>query len=195
MTAATHEPAAIAARPDDELIQAVLKGDRRWYQELFRRHATPVFRYAMSLTRNATEAEDLFQEAFSKAFAKLHQYHGPNIFKRWLFRICRNLAINRMHKRKVDETPIEKQPEGNLGAREPQKEWLEAMSVSENTRRLLASLTPELQEIMLLRLVEDLSYREIADLTGHTEVNLRQMISRGLTRLRKEWSPHAVQQL
>ncbi|RCK80169.1 MAG: RNA polymerase sigma-70 factor [Candidatus Ozemobacter sibiricus] len=186
------EPAPMAT--DDELVRAALQGDRRAYSELYRRHVTSLFRYALSLTRNQIEAEDLLQEVFIQAFNKLSQYQGPNIFKRWLFRICRNMAFNRKAKRKVEESPMESHAEITLGAREPQKEWLKDLEVQESTQRLLGSLSPELQEIMLLRLVEDLSYREISEITGLTEVNLRQMISRGLGKLRKEWSAHAVHQ-
>lgn len=186
------EPAPMAT--DDELVRAALQGNRRAYSELYRRHVTPLFRYALSLTRNQIEAEDLLQEVFIQAFNKLSQYQGPNIFKRWLFRICRNMAFNRKAKRKIEESPMESHAEITLGAREPQKEWLKDLEVQESTQRLLGSLSPELQEIMLLRLVEDLSYREISEITGLTEVNLRQMISRGLGKLRKEWSAHAVHQ-
>jgi RNA polymerase sigma-70 factor, ECF subfamily len=180
---------------DDELVRDLLAGSRRGYEELFRRYSTPIFRYALSLTRNQIEAEDVVQEVFINAFAKLNQYRGPGAFKRWLFRICRNLTFNRLQKRRVPEAPLENQPESLFDGGEPQKEWLQHVEVEESTKRLLSSLAPDLQEIMVLRLVEDLSYREIAEITGLTEMNLRQMVSRGLAKLRKEWSADAVHEV
>lgn len=179
---------------DDELIAEIKAGQQNGYEELFNRYSTPVFRYALSLLRNVANAEDLLQDVFTTAFNKLDQYRGPGAFKRWILMICRNLAFNYRKRRYLGESPLENQPEGIFDGGEPQKEWLEQLEIEESAKRMLSVLPDNLQEIMILRLVEDLSYREIAELTGIAETNLRQMISRGLNRLRKELGANGLQQ-
>ncbi|PKL42447.1 MAG: hypothetical protein CVV41_15020 [Candidatus Riflebacteria bacterium HGW-Riflebacteria-1] len=184
---------SIASMSDDDLIVAIHTGRQFGYEELFNRHSNAIFRYGLSLLRNVSNAEDLLQDVFTTAFAKLDQYHGPGAFKRWLFKICRNLAFNFRKRRHLDEAPIESQPEKLLDGGEPQKAWLEQLEIEESAKKMLSALNDDLQEIMILRLVEDLSYKEIAELTGLSEANLRQMISRGLNCLRKELSADGLQ--
>ncbi|MEW6710927.1 MAG: RNA polymerase sigma factor [Candidatus Riflebacteria bacterium] len=188
----TEESRKIAGMSDDDLVVAVQSGRQFGYEELFNRHSNAIFRYALSLLRNVSNAEDLLQDVFTTAFAKLEQYRGPGAFKRWLFKICRNLAFNFKKRRHLDESPLENQPEKLFDGGEPQKEWLEQLEIEESAKKILATLDDDLQEIMILRLVEDLSYREISELTGLNEANLRQMISRGLNRLRKELSANEL---
>ncbi len=181
-----------AERSDDDLVREITAGSRLAARELFIRYGSRLQRYAITLLGNPGDAEDLVQEAFVQAFSRLGQYRGPGTFQGWLFSICRNRALNDLRKRGMELLPFTPLDEGKLQPVADQEELFRSAEGDGGTLNLLGCLPPHFREVLLLRLVERLSYGEIAEMTGNSEENARQMVSRGLARLRKEVSKNAV---
>lgn len=80
---------------DIELVAACLSGDREAFADLVARHQNAVFNLAYRMTGNHQDAADLAQEAFIRAFQKLHTYKPDYAFKNWVLGICANLTRNR----------------------------------------------------------------------------------------------------
>jgi RNA polymerase sigma-70 factor, ECF subfamily len=83
------------ALSDSRLVERVRAGDAAAFELIMRRHNRRLFRLARSVLRNAAEAEDVVQETYVRAFAKLDDFRGPDGFAAWLARIAYNEALGR----------------------------------------------------------------------------------------------------
>ena len=132
----------------DPLARRLANGDPRAPRELVERHHTELFRYARSLLRDGSAAEDAVQETFEKAFAALGRYPRERIetlsLRPWLYRITLNVVRNAWRDRRrevpVAETPEPDQRVGALSGlatgSDDKEAWLDALDA---LRRLLAS--------------------------------------------------------
>ena len=147
------------------LLRAAQGGDQAAFTELVRRYQRAVYRVAYALTRNASDADDLAQETFVRAYQAIGRFRvGEPLFP-WLARIATNQAITLFRRRKRrPETPIEPLIEAG-------RQWgveddpARAVEEDERTRHLkdaFAGLKPEHQVVLALRVVEEQSYEEIA---------------------------------
>ena len=180
---------------DDELVKDSLRGVRESFRELFDRYGKQVFRHSFALTGNLQEAEDLLQDVFFQVFNKLNQYRGPGAFKKWILTICRNQTLNFLKKKGVKTFSFDFQDDNGLVDSNSQNDGLKVLDEKEDISSLLGSLEPKVREVLLLRLVENLSYREIAEVVGLKEDNLRQIVSRGLAQLKKEQTSDALHKI
>jgi RNA polymerase sigma-70 factor (ECF subfamily) len=95
----TTSPLVPAGGPelsDDGLVERVRMGDAAAFELIMRRHNRRLFRLARSVLRNAAEAEDVVQETYVRAFARLDEFRGPDGFAAWLARIAYNEALGRV---------------------------------------------------------------------------------------------------
>ena len=82
--------------PDRDLVERVRAGDVAAFELIMRRHNRRLFRLARSILRNSAEAEDVVQETYVRAYARLGEFVGPNGFPAWLGRIAVNEALGRV---------------------------------------------------------------------------------------------------
>lgn len=157
--------------PDEEcadaaLIAAVAAGDRLASETFVARHQAAVFRFARTLTRTPSEAEDVLQDTFLAAWRGAVSFRGESAVRSWLFTIARNAAIR--HGRRRSGEPDVMEPLDVLGERAGWGETHdpEALAIRRESRetleRALASLSDDDREIVLLRDVEGLSGEETA---------------------------------
>lgn len=90
----------MAKDSDHELIQLAREGDRKAFGVLVRRHQKRIFRLAVHMLRDTTEAEDVTQETFVRAFQALDRFQGNSQPYTWLYRIAVNLSLNIIRTRK-----------------------------------------------------------------------------------------------
>jgi len=181
----TEPGAGRATWPDDLLIQRIRDGETPLYAEVFRRYAPRVFRFACLLGIPSSEADDLVQETFLRAFRALPTYQPRGKLVNWMLAITRNLIIDRQRKptREVPGSPhLERCPApGTTGPSEPLSDRIN-----------LAVLTAPEREVLLLRVVDELPYEDIAEITGYTVGTLRKMVCQALARLREEHGDNAL---
>ncbi|MGA8530008.1 MAG: sigma-70 family RNA polymerase sigma factor, partial [Acidobacteriaceae bacterium] len=100
-------------RDEAEMIAAILAGDRDLYHRLIQPYELSVYRMALSLVKNETEAEDVAQEAFLKGFRHLANFRAESKFSTWLISITLNEARRRLRQQRtvrmesLDESPEE----------------------------------------------------------------------------------------
>jgi RNA polymerase sigma-70 factor (ECF subfamily) len=149
---------------DEGLVERTLQGELSAFEELARRHRDIVFRTAARIV-GPTEAEDVTQDAFLRAFHRLDQYRGTAAFRTWLLQIAQNAALNNLAL--VRRRPVEPTPESaDVPDRDPVRHpatRLERRERQERLERKLVSLRPEYRSVLVLRDLEGLSYSEIAD--------------------------------
>lgn len=165
--------AAQDARTEDRaVVEAVLAGDPGAYRFLVERYQSRVYALICGMLRDREEARDLTQETFIRAFNNLDRFRLESSFYTWLYRIGMNLAIDHTRKHgRVKSTEFDEgiAAKGSDGAIDPSHNALNPARALERKRlhhrihAALEDLSPEHRQIILLREVEGLSYKEISD--------------------------------
>lgn len=157
--------ASAEVREDVTLVQRTLAGDQQAYTSLVEKYKDSVFNVAYRMLGNPTEAEDVAQEAFVRAYTQLHTYKDSHRFSTWLLSIASHLAIDQLRRRRFLALPLENVPflewiaDLSLG---PEDSAL-AVEASDEMQRILAVLPPKYRAVLVLRYWHDLSYEEIAE--------------------------------
>src|SRR6476661_1319223 len=152
-----------------------------------------VYTLARYMLRDAADAEDAVQECYLRAFKHFDSYRGPAM-KPWLFAILRNVCRAEYARRKTAPTsPIEDVPE----SAEQAPLWHEAQETpeaqllrrwnSDTVRRLIAALAEPFRETFVLREIQNLSYREIADVAEVPVGTVMSRLARARAMLRSAW--------
>jgi RNA polymerase sigma-70 factor, ECF subfamily len=175
--------------PDLPLIEQCLGGSEAAWEELVRVHTRKVYSVCYRFTGGDSEAQDLTQEVFLRVFRSLRSYRpGEGSFGVWLNRLTRNLLIDHYrrtrHERNTDSleaqlprieesTALSSRADGMLAGRE----------ASELLQGALQKLSPELRETVILRDVEEMEYREIAQVLQVPEGTVKSRLNRGRAEL------------
>jgi RNA polymerase sigma-70 factor (ECF subfamily) len=176
---------ALASKKREEearLVERAQEGDKQAVAELYRRHVDVIFEYAYARVRDATVAEDLTAQVFLKAIEGLpdFRYQGKP-FVSWLYTIARARTADYWRKRQSRDTvPLTE----SLPADSPQPEeiaevedeWVAAIG-------LLAHLTDDQQDVMILRFVGEMSLSQVADILGKTVGAVKSIQHRALAAL------------
>jgi RNA polymerase sigma-70 factor, ECF subfamily len=177
---------------DSNLVQRCLSGDASGWEELVRIHTRRVYGLCYRFTGSDAEAQDLTQEVFLRVFRTLGSYRSAEgSFVTWLTRLGRNLLIDHYRRTKLDRAsePLEdqlatleqKEYEGQASVRPDRV--LAGREASEVLQAALAKLSPELRETVVLRDLQELEYREIADVLKIPEGTVKSRLNRGRAEL------------
>lgn len=162
---------------EQQWLELARGGDRKAFGRLVEAYQRPVFNLTYRMLGNAEEAEDAAQEAFLRAYARLHQYDPNHKFSTWMFSIANHHCIDRLRKRRATLVPIEDTPLVYTLESETNRpeEQLLAQEQSEQIQRLIDELEPEYRTPLVLRYWHEYSYQEIADMM---EISLAAVKSR-----------------
>ncbi|MFM1745523.1 MAG: hypothetical protein RLZZ630_1460 [Bacteroidota bacterium] len=180
-------------KTDQELVCAFLNGNEGTLQDLILRHERKVYTSIYLLVKDRTLADDLFQDTFIKVINTLRSghYNEEGKFISWVLRIAHNLVID--HFRSQKRMPLVHDTEefsvfDTLHLPEQNAEdKLMANQVNNQVRRLIDELPFDQREVVIMRHFADMSFKEIADVTGvsintalgrmrYALINLRKMI-------------------
>merc|ERR1711916_335897 len=145
------EPSDRTDQPDVELVAAARSGDMEAYEELVHRHRDKIYARAFSMVRNEEQALDLSQEAWIKAWQRLHQFHGDASFSTWITRITINLSLDFLRKAKRQRAESVEALEESAGGVERQ---LPVMNPNPTARLERAELRAKIDQA-LAKLSED----------------------------------------
>jgi RNA polymerase sigma-70 factor (ECF subfamily) len=161
---------------DQELVKNYLNGDNASFETLLTRHKSRVFAFIMSKIKNRDLSEDIFQDTFIKVINSLQKgkYNEEGKFLPWMMRISHNLVIDHFRKeakmRKVRPTAefdiFDVLDDGNKN----QEEVMMQTQVHADLKVLIEQLPENQKEVLEMRYFEDLSFKQISDLTG-TSIN------------------------
>jgi len=156
-----------AADPDLPLVERFRDGDRRAFDELVRRHQQAIYGVARRYLRNDADAADVAQQTFVRAFRALETFRGAASVRSWLYRIAINTALNHLrdHARErpqeIDEARLTTTATG------PQR--IIAGEDEARLRGAIDALPPKQKMVLELRIFDELSFREVAELADCTE--------------------------
>jgi RNA polymerase sigma-70 factor, ECF subfamily len=163
-------------------------------------HLDALYGFAMSLTRNQTEAEDLVQETYLRAVRAFGQLMPDSNLKSWMFAIMRNVRLNQLRHARVGPDFIElDSEEENNGykdetTRNPYEVYVSKLERQE-VRAAIESLPMVYREVILLRDIEGFSYQEIATILECPAGTVMSRLGRAREKLRMllgQWQPQIV---
>lgn len=175
------------SKTESEIIARVLSGDRQAYALLVEEYKGPVFNLAYRMTGSREDADDLTQETFIRVYQKLQQFDQNKKFFTWLYTISINLIRNHLKKNEMKVahltaagSPLEQQQIN--GEREG-----DALSDDRMIRleQIIRKLPVDLREAILLRFVQDLTFEEVAAVTGDSLSAVKMRIYRGLDKIKQ----------
>lgn len=175
--------------PDSTLVERCLSGDDAAWEDMVKTHTRRVYALCYRFTGKDSEAQDLTQEVFLRVFRTLKSFRaGEGSFVVWLSRVTRNLLIDHYRRTRLeratdsieDQLPVLEErhaasarTEGMLAGRE----------ASELLQGALGKLSPELRETVILRDIQELEYREIAQVLHVPEGTVKSRLNRGRAEL------------
>ncbi|MCO4794354.1 MAG: sigma-70 family RNA polymerase sigma factor [Bacteriovoracaceae bacterium] len=162
-----------------ETMTQKLKND--WFQTTVKEQQSPLIRYTRKITLDNESAKDVVQESF----LKLWKEEYPRIvdfIPPWLFRVCRNHAIDiKRREKKLTRTEEGVELAIIMGDQETRTDGNIALEA-------LRNISSKYQEVLILKLTHELSYKEISEVTGHTTSNVGVLIHEGMKELREKLS-------
>jgi RNA polymerase sigma-70 factor (ECF subfamily) len=186
--ATTAAPDTADARPDREeerrLVQRAIDRDQSAFADLYDRHVVRVYRHIYYLVGDAREAEDLTAQTFLKAWEAIDRYkeRGAPIVA-WLLRIAHNLTVSYLRSKRdhseLDEAYVDQKRSGNP------EEVLEQTADEKSVRDAVLLLRDEQRQVIMLRFVEELDYKDVAAMIGKSVPAVRVIQHRALGNLRR----------
>jgi RNA polymerase sigma-70 factor, ECF subfamily len=155
---------------DAELVQQALAGSQPAYRDLVSRYATPAVNLATRMVRDRALAEDLAQEAFARAFARLATYDQQRRFVSWFFQILHNVTIDylrRKHPPTISIDDLEETgalPPAVVSTADSPEAQAEQAALARALDVALSRIRPEYREAVVLCYREELSVEEVAEI-------------------------------
>jgi RNA polymerase sigma-70 factor (ECF subfamily) len=175
---------------NDVALEKARRGDRDAFRVLVERHATALYRLAYRMTGNETDAEDMVQETFLRAWSQIRRFDGRAQFGTWLHRICANRTVDFLRSRNRWQPDPADDPFRNLSSGLPSPERVARSSeASAMLEPALASLSGIERTAFVLRHFEGLSVDEIAGALGVQPGAARHSIFRAVRKLRVALDP------
>ena len=169
-----------------KLVRTYLSsGDAEAARTLFAPYEKPLFGYLWNMLKNQQDSEDALQDTFCKALNALPKYKEDNHFKSWLYRIAHNTAVDQIRKRRKVVVMDDVHPTDAESDAQPTP--TQALNKKEQYRDLknaVASLTQKEREVVTLRFLSDLSFKEIAQITGEPIGTVLSRVSRAKDHLK-----------
>ena len=158
---------------DEELVVSYARGNNEAFEELLGRHQQPLYAYIFFTVRDSGIADDIFQDTFIKAITTIQQgkYIESGKFKAWITRIAHNLMIDHFRQKKSENTISNDHYEVDLFnnpslCEDTVETQMVKAQVFSDVKRLMNSLPDIQREVVEMRYYKDLSFKEIADVTG-----------------------------
>jgi len=182
-----EETTLIQELDDAVLIQKAKDGDTEAFGDLYERYAEPVFRFIYSQTSNRFDAEDLTGDVFLRAWQSISRYEERGFsFSAYLFRIARNVMIDRSRKLR----PVSELPEDEISVGEPilnsEPSTILAAKLQHNELvKTLGKLREDYRTVLVLRFFNNLTTEETSDVMGRSKGSVRVLQHRALSALRQ----------
>jgi RNA polymerase sigma-70 factor, ECF subfamily len=167
---------------DTELIQLLCQGDRQAFADLYERHKSAVYRYCFRMLTDSDAAEDATHDTFIKMFQNISSLQKTDSFLPWLFHIARNEVLMYLRRNKRNGTHNDE----TIWDETTPHEIVVSTETTELVQKTLQNLKSEYREVLVLREYEQLSYQQIAEITGDTESSVKSRLFKARQALTKK---------
>ena len=186
---------------DIQIIKKVIDGDKSAFNDIMNRHEKSILNFAYRMLSNRTEAEDVTQEVFLRAYKNIETFEARAKFSTWLFKIARNLCLNKLrHTFRFPTFSIDKPVRGSEYDFQRQIEDKKQVSPISNifskeiqnaVKAALGSLPKNQKMAVILRRYEDMSYEEISVIMGCSVSAVKSLLNRAKQTLKNKLSYYA----
>jgi RNA polymerase sigma-70 factor (ECF subfamily) len=159
-------------------------GDQDAFEDLFRQFQSRVFAWIVRIVRDRGIAEDLTIETFWRIYRARERFRPDGNFGAWAYRIATNLALKHLKRRRQEEALA-----GDVAQKDPPL----GQEIGEQIQRAVTKLPPKLQIVVMLALVEERPYQEIADALGIAVGTVKSRVFRAVRILRKQLKQKGVE--
>ena len=178
---------------DELLIRRAQRGDADAFEQLLLEHQKNVYNLCYRMAGNPDDAMDLSQETFLRAWRCLDQYQFASAFSTWLYRLCSNICIDFLRRRRRQQTvPLtfedadgEEQTYAVPDVQPLPEEQVELKLTRETLAAAMAQLLSEHRAVLQLRVVNEMSYEQIADVLDIQIGTVKSRLSRARNQLKK----------
>ena len=173
---------------EQEIIGRVLGGDRSAFAGLVEKYQGPIFNLAYRMTGSREDADDLTQETFIRAYQNLHRFDQSKKFFTWIYTIGINLIRNHLKKNVRDISYLAAADSAlEHHTQEHTREVGETLSDDRMIRleQVIRKLPVDLREAIILKFVQDLTFEEVAAVTGDSVSAVKMRIYRGLDKIKQ----------
>ncbi len=171
---------------DEELLKDYLSGDERGFEELLQRYKGPLFTVILRMVGSMADSEDIFQETFSRVLSHAGDFRMEKKFSPWVYAIATNLC--RDHLRRSGKNPLPLDDETVPSPLPDPESEVSESEVRRAVSKALDALPPEQREVYLLREYGDLSFKQIAKVTGSKLNTVLGRMHLAMKRLKSELS-------
>jgi RNA polymerase sigma-70 factor (ECF subfamily) len=188
--------------PDAAMVAAVLDGDPEAYRVLVERYERRIYHVVYGMVRSPEDAKDLAQDAFIKAFQNLHRFRLESKFYTWLCRIAMNVAIDHLRKQKHRRhSEFDDSRGGSEGAqvvrlhsaKDDPAANVARSQLNKTIMDAVETLPDDQKQVLILRELEDMPYKEIAEVLGIPEGTVMSRLYYARRRLQEMLSEHRPQ--
>ncbi len=179
---------------EKKLIELSVGGDIEAFETLIQSHQKKVYNIALRMTKNPDDAQELSQDAFVRAFTSISKFRGDSKFSTWMYRITVNVCTDFLRKRNKtislsieqgaavgeDERPLQIEEDGPGPS-----ELSEKKQLKELVRDAMDSLSDEHREVLVLRDLMDMPYKDISNTLNVNEGTIKSRINRARENLKK----------
>jgi len=185
---------------ETEIVQLAQQGDAAAFEHLYKQHSRHVYALCLRMVGNASEAEDLTQDAFLQLFRKIGGFRGESSFSTWLHRITFNIVLMRFRRRKLGEISLEEtvdtdgkscMPRNHIGGADLN---LSGLIDRLGLDRAIEQLPAGCKKMFMLHDVEGYAHFEIAKILGCSIGNSKSQLHKARMRLRQLLQEQAGQQ-
>lgn len=175
-------------------LEKLRQGDRAEFARLVEAYSPLIYRLGLKMLNNPQDAEDILQETFIKAYQHLGDFDGRSSPATWLYRIATNEALMSLRKKRPELVSLEEPLSGSTEPQEPmqildwcclpEEDYLTAESL-QALDRAIDALPASLRIVFVLRDIQGLSTREVAEILDLSETAVKTRLSRARLRLRE----------
>jgi RNA polymerase sigma-70 factor (ECF subfamily) len=180
---------------DEELLERFRSGSARAFEELMRRHQTPLYNFILRSVRHPQTAEEIHQDAWMRILQGARDFQRASKFTTWAYTVARNLCIDHARKAVLRRHPSLDQPSGDedgpsLGEVLPDRgAAVDRTAIGNELQGRIAAaieaLPADQREVFLMREYSNLQFKEIADIVGAPENTVKSRMRYALERLQQ----------
>lgn len=179
---------------EKRLIELSVSGDVEAFETLIQSHQKKVYNIALRMTGNPEDAKELAQDAIVRAFTSIRKFRGDSSFSTWLYRITMNVCTDFLRKRnRAVMISMEQGAAANENSQSIQieeeapgpDELAEKKQLKKLVQDAMACLSDEHRQVLILRDILDMSYKEISGILNVNEGTVKSRINRARTGLKK----------
>jgi len=170
---------------EQKCIRACKEGKLEYFEELYSQYVKDIYRFVFYRVRNKELAEDITSDVFFKALKAIGSFSEGQSFRAWIYTIARNTLIDQYRKHKdITSLDNEDTPDVRDESQDVEKQAHHTLLL-EQVQDALKHLSESQRDVVIMRVWDELSYKEIAEITGKTEGNCKMIFSRAVVQMRE----------